>query len=297
MAATIQPGEIISMVNSMRASNGLPALIEDAILNGTAAATAQQMAANGVCAHIGGVRERVAAAGFGGGATVFATENIACAPDASIDWLMGVWGDADHMMPMVESRYTHIGAAAYTDSDGFTYYVLHAAYAAGSGSDNPPAATNNPLDTAEDTSELVEPVFTVTPQEDGSIVHVVLYGQTLFTIATWYGVSMDEIIALNNMSSSSILVGQKLIIKLAPTPTITPTRTPTPRQPTRTPSPTLTPTIVRPTGTVTPTSKPELIDTLPAIDRQWLGMGLLVMSAIGLFGVTWFGFLNSRRKK
>jgi len=40
-----------------------------------------------------------------------------------------------------------------------------------------------------------------------------------------------------------------------------------------------------------------LIDTLPAIDRQWLGMGLLVMSAIGLFGVTWFGFLNSRRKK
>ena len=229
LAATILPGEIIGMVNGLRASYGLPALIEDAILNSTTYITAQQMAANGVCAHIGGVRERVAAAGFGGGATVFATENIACSPDATMDWLMNVWGDADHMMPMVESRYTHIGAAAYTDSDGLTYYVLHAAYSAGTGSVNPPAPVDNPADTVIDTSQLVEPVFTVTPQDDGSIVHVVKYGHTLFSIATWYNVSMEEIIALNNLGSSSLLDGQKLIIRLAPTATITPTPiTPTP---------------------------------------------------------------------
>ena len=249
-----------------------------------------------ICAHIGGVRERVAAAGFGGGATVFATENIACSPDATMDWLLNVWGDSDHMMPMVESRYTHIGAAAYTDSDGLTYYVLHAAYSAGTGVVNPPAPVDNPADTVVDTSQLVEPVFTVTPQDDGSIVHVVKYGHTLFSIATWYNVSMEEIIALNNLGSSSLLDGQKLIIRLAPTATITPTRTSTPQQPTRTPSLTPTPTAFQPLATITPTPKPEFLEELPRIDRQWLGMGLLVLSAVGLFAVTWFGFLKARRK-
>jgi hypothetical protein len=107
---------------------------------------------------------------------------------------------------------------------------------------------------------------------------------------------MEEIIALNNLVSSSLLDGQKLIIRLAPTATITPTRTSTPQQPTRTPSLTPTPTVFQPLATITPTPKPEFLEELPRIDRQWLGMGLLVLSAVGLFAVTWFGFLKARRK-
>lgn len=289
------------MVNSLRTGNGLPALVEDAILNDTAYSTAAQMAANGVCAHIGNARERITAAGFGGGDTVFATENMACATSGDIGWLQSVWADEVHMWPMTQPKYTHVGAGAYTGGNGVTYYVLHAAYigeggsnAAGSPAEAVPVAQAN---TALPSEPLVEPVFTVTPQSDGSIVHVVKYGQALSTIADWYGVTINQIKQLNNMINENIFVGQNLIIRLAPTATITPTRTNTPRQPTRTPSLTPTPTKQVTPSTPTPTLKPNLADSLPKIDRQWLGFGLLIISAIGLLLVLYFAFIKSGFKK
>lgn len=297
-AATVSPGEMISLVNNLRAANGLPALVEDGILDATAYATAQAMAANGVCAHIGGARDRIAAAGFGGGATVFATENMACAASATIADIQQWWADSVHMMPMNEARYTHIGAGAYTGSNGTTYYVLHAAYVGEGGAASVSSSAAEVPAVAEQPSEpLVEPVVTSTPQADGSIVHLVQYGQALDTIATWYGVTIAEIKSLNGMSSNNLFVGDRLIIKIAPTVTITPTRTVTPRQPTRTPSMTPTPTKPVVVNTPTPTAEPGLMDTLPRIDRQWLGFGLLVVSAAGLMLVLYFLFIRPRFKK
>lgn len=296
-AATVSPGEMISLVNNLRASYGLPALIEDAILDSTAYATAQAMAANGVCAHIGGARERIAAAGFGGGATVFATENMACAVSATISDIQQWWADSLHMMPMTEARYTHVGAGAYTGSNGVTYYVLHAAYVgAGGAAPITSSAVEAPVEAEEPSEPLVEPVVTATPKSDGSIVHIVQYGQALDTIATWYGVTIDTIKTLNGLTTNNIYVGDALIIKLAPTVTITPTRTVTPRQPTRTPSmsPTATRTIT--VSTPTPTEEPGLMESLPRIDRQWLGFGLLVVSAVGLMSVLYFLFIRPLRK-
>ena len=54
------------------------------------------------------------------------------------------------------------------------------------------------------------------PQDDGSVVHTVQEGHTLFAIAVAYGVPSSEILALNNMSDGRILqVGQRLIIREA----------------------------------------------------------------------------------
>lgn len=294
IAATISPAEIISLVNSLRTGYGLPALIEDAILNSTAYSTAAQMAANGVCAHIGNARERIAAAGFGGGSTIFATENMACAVSADIGWLASVWADEVHMWPMTQSKYTHVGAGSYTGGNGTTYYVLHAAYVADGGSYSPPAVNNN---TQAPTVQYVEPVFTVTPQADGSIIHIVKYGQALFTIAAWYGVTVEQIMQLNNLINENIYEGQRLVIRLAPTATITPTRTTTPRQPTRTPSLTSTLTQQVIPRTPTPTKEPGFFESLPRIDRQWLGFGLLIISALGLFLVLFLQFVKPRLRK
>ncbi len=297
-AESISPGEIISLINNLRAGYGLSALAEDATLDSTAYSTAAQMAANGVCAHIGNARERIAAAGFGGGEAVFATENMACATSGDIGWLQSVWADDVHMWPMTQERYTHVGAGAYTGGNGVTYYVLHAAYIGEGGSassGNVPEAAQ--ADTAIPSEPLVEPVVKSTPQTDGSIVHVVQYGQALFTIATWYGVTIDQIKQLNNMINENIYVGQNLIIKLAPTATITPTRTVTPRQPTRTPSLTPTPTRQVTPPTPTSTTKPDITESLPKLDRQWLGFGLLILSAIGLMLVLYFAFIKPGFKK
>ncbi len=52
------------------------------------------------------------------------------------------------------------------------------------------------------------------PQADGSIVHTVAAGDTLSSIAVAYGVTNDEILELNNLSSGRFLqIGQKLVIR------------------------------------------------------------------------------------
>jgi len=299
-ASTVSAAEMISMVNSIRTGvYGLPALIEDPILNSTAASTAYQMAVSGVCAHIGGARDRIAAAGFGGGATIFATENMACATSATIDWIRQVWADEQHMYPMVKSSYTHVGAGTYTASSGTTYYVLHAAYVAG-GSGSYTASTSSSSSSAAatpDLSNFVQPVITSTPDNDGNIYHKVLYGQSLFAIATWYGVTVGKIKELNTLTSDSIYEGQSLLISIRPTPSITPTRTATVPQPTRTPSATRPPATQAPTVTITPTAKPSLGGVLANVNRQYLGLGLLAISAIGFLVVLFTTFLKPIAKK
>lgn len=54
-------------------------------------------------------------------------------------------------------------------------------------------------------------------QEDGSIVHVVQPGHTLFAIARAYGVTLQEIIERNAIANRSLIqVGQALLIREAP---------------------------------------------------------------------------------
>lgn len=111
--------ELILAMNTLRVSYGLPALIEDPIVNAVAQSTAATMAANNMSWHIGDVRGRIAAAGYGGGGTVWATENFAVSSGGmGIDEIMAAWADPDHMRPAVNPAYCHVGAGAAQTSDG-----------------------------------------------------------------------------------------------------------------------------------------------------------------------------------
>lgn len=281
-ASTVTASDLIGLVNGIRAANGLPPLSVNSILMATAESTANTMAANGSCTHIGDVRGRVAAAGYGGGTTVFATENIACGYSATISDIQGWWSDSAHMLPMVGSSYTDVGAAVVV-SGGMSYYVLHAAYSAG-GSTSGRTTNSNSSATSGPTmaSQYIYGVVTATPHADGSISHVVEYGQALSSIAVAYGVTVAELQALNHLSGINIYVGDVLIIRAAPTPTVSPTRTPTVQRPTRTPTATKTPYTPMPTRTPSPTPTPGLFDKLPKVDRPTLGFGMVIISAVGL---------------
>jgi LysM repeat protein len=291
---TITAGDLIAAVNSLRTANGLPALIEDATLDGTAQWTAQYMADNNLSNHIGNVAGRVAAAGFGGGGTVFATENWARFNVGTLSQVMAAWSDAAHMIPMTNPSYTHIGAGTALGSTG-TVYIVHAAYRAGaSGSSTTTGSTGTKVPVI---SQVMKPVVTSTPNADGAVVHIVEAGQTLWSIAVAYGVHILDIQQLNSLvGSTTIYNGMKLIIKNAPTPTISPsptatsvrpTRTATSRVPTKTPTPYFTP-----TATFTPTPEP-LIKSLPSLDRRTLGLLIIVLCAAGLGVVL---FINFRKK-
>src|SRR5215211_8651744 len=137
--------ELILAMNTLRVSYGLPALIEDPIVNAVAQSTAATMAANNMSWHIGDVRGRLAAAGYGNGVTVWATENFAVSSGGwGIDEVMASWSDADHMRPAVEAAYCNVGAGVAQTADGRIYYVLQAAYVAGQECGSSSSSGGNP---------------------------------------------------------------------------------------------------------------------------------------------------------
>jgi len=73
-------------------------------------------------------------------------------------------------------------------------------------------------------------IITSTPNPDGSIIHIVREGETLWDIAMAYGTTGAEIMTNtgNSPLATDVYVGQILIIRLANPATQTPTLTPTP---------------------------------------------------------------------
>jgi LysM repeat protein len=212
--------DLIIAMNTLRASYGLPALIEDPIIDAVAQSTAEYMAANQMSSHIGNVRGRLAAAGYGGGSTVWATENFAVG-NLSIDEIMIVWSDQTHMIPAVNPAYCNIGAGVAKSSNDRTYYVLQAAYTSGKscgeytsvgGSKTKPGGTTDE-GRQGGVSQLIVPVKIATPDADGRVYHVVQQGQSFWAIAIAYKITIKDLETWNNLSRDSKLqIGQRLFI-------------------------------------------------------------------------------------
>ncbi len=215
-AGSVSAYELIIAMNTLRVALGNPPLIEDPIINAVAQNTAQIMADNQMSWHIGDVRGRLAASGYGGGATVWATENFA-AGSMSIDQIMAVWDDPDHRRPAETAAYCHVGAGVAT-AHGKTYYVLQAAYVAGQscGSYTPgtggatPGAGTSPGSGAVG---LIVPVQRATPDESGQVYHIVQSGQSFWAIAIAYQITIADLEQWNNLNRSLPLkAGQRLFI-------------------------------------------------------------------------------------
>lgn len=152
----VTPMQLIDAMNQLRMANGFPALKINSILMGTAQWTAEYMAANHLMGHIGNVRGRVADAGYGSGATVYATENWAMGY-TTLAQIMVAWSDPAHMLPATYSYYVDVGAGVATGPWG-PYYILHAAYSIGT--------TNTPTVTRS-----ITPTRTMTPTATSTSTH------------------------------------------------------------------------------------------------------------------------------
>ena len=208
--------ELIIAMNTLRVSYGLPALVEDPIVNAVAQSTAAIMAANNMSWHIGDVRGRLAAAGYGNGGTVWATENFAVSGGGmGIDEIMAVWSDADHMRPAIDAAYCNVGAGV-AEVNGKIYYILQAAYVSGQecGSSSPSSGgTSQPGGGSGAVSQLIVPVNIATPDADGRIYHVVQAGQSFWSIAIAYQITIHDLEVWNNISHTTPLqAGQRLFI-------------------------------------------------------------------------------------
>lgn len=219
-AASVSAGDLIMAMNSLRISYGLPALVEDPIIDAVAQSTAQIMAANQMSSHVGNVPGRLAAAGYGGGVKVWATENFAIG-NLSLDQIMQIWSDESHMLPAVIPAYCNVGAGVAKAGNGMTYYILQAAYteskscgeykAGGKSTGSGSASPSNGV--AIGVPQIIIPVKIATPDADGRIFHVVEAGQSFWAIAIAYKITIKDLQTWNNLGTNSRLqIGQRLFI-------------------------------------------------------------------------------------
>lgn len=215
--------DLILAMNTLRVSNGLPPLVEDPIINAVAQSTSKTMADNLMSWHIGNVSGRLAGAGYGGGATVWATENFAVG-NLSIDEIMVIWSDASHMIPAVNPAYCHVGAGVARASNGRTYYVLQAAYTSTQSCGDYESPSGDP--DGDTGPSWIVPVKIATPDSEGRVYHVVEAGQSFWAIAVTYQVTIRDLEIWNNLSREyKLQIGQTLFI---PGPNTEGYHTPTP---------------------------------------------------------------------
>ena len=213
-ATDVTAFDLIIAMNTARMSNGLPALIEDPIINAVAQSTAQIMANSQMSSHIGNVSGRLEAAGYGGGAKVWATENFAVG-NYAIDEIMVIWSDAAHRIPAVTAAYCNIGAGVAKSANGRKYYVLQAAYTSGKscGEYTSSSGTTIKPGSGAGLSQLIAPVKIAAPDADGKVFHIVKPGQSFWAIAITYKVTIKDLETWNNLTKDAKLqIGQRLFI-------------------------------------------------------------------------------------
>lgn len=300
-AANAQAGsamDLIAAVNAYRAEYGREPYVIDSTLMAQAQAHSEYQASIQECTH-------TRADGSGPGDHGISAETIACGRDLSVHAaIYSQWADALHTATMLGPETGLVGAGVVV-ADGRVYYTLAVKRLSGSFNDIPaPVSAAGQPDAQGDAVQLVSAVqqaapnwqmATSTPAEDGSIAHVIKYGETLVSIAEAYGIPLQDLISMNRLDPNNPVYyeGDVLIIRNAFTPTPFITSTFTPRPPTRTPQPTRTP---RPTRTatvpVTPaptaTDTPEPLIKLPTL--QDLGPARPVVAYI-FIGVSVIGLL------
>jgi hypothetical protein len=300
--------DLLAATNQQRAQSGLPAFRQDTALMQAAQDHSDYQASIGGWTHAGpdgsDETQRALAAGYGEGEMVSCDEAVAVTSQGVMK-AIELWQDPVHLRILLSSEYNDAGTGA-SERDGVTYFTLVACYAgspaespAGTQTGSPAAAAalqTTPLASKPTQTQTSGSQFaTSTPEEDGSIVHVVQAGENPSTIAAAYGINYFDLLALNGLGENPLIFpGDRLLIRAAPTLTPTPDETSTPT-PTRTLRPTITsaPTATRqptrtatsiPTETPTATPEPFLAKLNPTRDPFLFVIGVLGVVGAALMG-------------
>lgn len=288
-SAAPSPYDLIAMVNDLRLKNGLPEMEIDGALMAAAQVQSDYLGSqygtsfpSWEMGHIGAggtnAIDRAAASGYSAGSDWNVVENWAGGKNSTTlnEIVYSYWNDDAHMGNMLHPDVVHVGAGV-TEGDGYVYYIIDFGVKYGSGGSTGGGVASTVPTTA--VTPKVAPVTVATPGEDGSIVHEVKIGQALWSIAIAYEVTVPQLLALNNLSADTVInVGQNLLVRLAYTPTPSPTASQTPRPPTRTPIPART---AQNVNTQTPENNTDVNGFL-GLSRQTMGLALILICGIGL---------------
>lgn len=213
--------EMMDLINQFRAENGLAPFQYDSALAFAAQRHANWMAATGTYSHTGDggstPLSRANEAGYVGSVS----ENIVGGSSMSARQGLIWWQNSPvHYNTLVSTRYTQAGTGFAVTANGQNMFVL----VVGLPSNAPPSST------AEDNSAaplIITPITLAQPREDGSIVHVIRTGQSLWMIAAYYDADLDYLYQINGRTENDVVQpGDEIYVQLAegqpPPPTPTP---------------------------------------------------------------------------
>ncbi|TFG67389.1 MAG: LysM peptidoglycan-binding domain-containing protein, partial [Anaerolineales bacterium] len=282
-------------VNDLRTSNGLEPYQVDGALMALAQAHSDYQASINERTH-------TRADGTGPGDHGLSSENIGGGFNVSAQTLFNQWADYWHTFTLIGFTSGKVGVGVATGSDGYLYYtlvVVNTGKKSGLPDEQPPDA--DPQSTGSAASST--PFFTVTPQDDGTITHIVAEGQTLWDFAIAYELTIVELSNLNNLDPENPVIypGQAILIRQAYTVTPTGTITNTPLPPTRTLRPSRTPQPSRMGPSITATEAETQIPLLPESEivnkenLEGLGVAIIIIAGLGLVAII-IGSIWWRRK-
>lgn len=288
-AQTHSAADLINEINLVRTNNNLVAYEIDQNLMASAQKQADYMAKIGIVTHNREDGTLLSSLGI--------KENIAGGVHLTVQVVVhSMWIDTENRDTILGYKFGKAGAGVAVNGD-LVYYVLQT-------EETKTGFAAQPTTNYQDTPDpfLVSDVITATPQLDGSIFHEVQAGQALWSIAIAYNITVADIIRWNNLAPTPMIVmGNRLLVRLAPTATLSPTITDTGIPPTRTIRPSQTPVTPKPSTTITPTPSPTSPPPFSIYDmerqqRRTIGWGIAVICLIGLIFVMFSGFLRKERR-
>ena len=300
------PAEVLAEINGYRAANGLSPLAENQYLNIAAQNHVNWMVNNATFGHTGEggstATDRALAVGYGEGAAVTVTENWARGYNLTASGVVyNSWATSSiHNSQMLTTAYYEFGAGVALDGSGMTVYVVKFGRVTGGTAPQPNQPINTPGGPTTTPVPMIMPVSTAQPAPDGSVIHVVQPGQTLWAIAEAYDIPIVDLLAQNGLLEDTpifpddtliiVPANQKTAEETTPTSETQATPTPTPSlTPTRPPKPTQT--RVSPTPSATPNPRGNFVKNIFSGDTLWIGIGLV---AVSIFGIALLLFTSSR---
>lgn len=231
--AALTPADLIEAVNFLRLQHGLNPLIVHDVLMDVAASQANALAASGgaaghqrPCGMTLGQELLLKGFPLWGDLSMdgYRSENWGTAMTA--EEVISMWlGDDLHANTMLSPNRSDIGAAVAVSDQ--IYVVLETALRTNSGQHQGTAydiLTGIPMTQAAcmgwatQNAELGPfaqysvPVALSTARPDGDVIHEVMYGQTLWSIAIQYGTTIEQIKRLNNLTDNTVVQGWKLLV-------------------------------------------------------------------------------------
>ncbi len=263
------PADLINAVNDLRLENGLSTLAAHPAMMQIAQWESDAIAA-GAPGHTRPpgltLGQWMISFGYPLGGNIaldgYRSENWVGGLEMTVDQAIISWlGDAPHTNTMLSPNRSDIGAGVTVIQDDLGnlvyYYVIETALQTSDGQQQyealvlltalPQTQLAGYGDATQAAAALLVPQFMIpvsvaTARPDGDVIHEVKYGQTLWSIAIAYGVKIDDIKRLNNITDDDVWPNQNILVQKSatqPVPTAAAIASATAGQTSVLPSPTL----------------------------------------------------------